>query len=99
MFVRRTQPGEGPMTTASAQAPATDTEAVAHARQLLEELNAEAAGHSVWVRTQANAPSQRAWFTEPTGTRGAVSDGRVGTGQLKTEPCLWRWNDFEPFLR
>lgn len=76
-----------------------DTEAVRHARELLEKLNAEAAEHHVWVRTQANAPAQRPWFTEATANGGTVSTGKVGRGQLKALPYLWRWADYEPFLR
>jgi gentisate 1,2-dioxygenase len=87
------------MTTASAEKRVPSTDAVQHARQLLEELNAEAAEHSVWVRTEANAPSQRSWFSEPTASRGTLSSGRVGISQLKTAPYVWRWNDYEPFLR
>ena len=32
------------------------------ARARMEELNADAAPLSIWLRTQANAPAQRAWF-------------------------------------
>jgi gentisate 1,2-dioxygenase len=78
---------------------AVDTDAVVQARELLDQLNAEAAAHSVWVRTQANAPAQRPWFTEPTATRGSLSSGPVAGGQLKAVPHLWRWTDYEPFLR
>lgn len=87
------------MTTTDAQPETVDVEAVRHARQLLDELNAEAAAHSVWVRTQANAPAQRPWFTEPTAVRGSLASGRVAGGQLKAVPCLWRWKDYEPYLR
>jgi gentisate 1,2-dioxygenase len=86
-------------TTASATSREADAEAVRHARQLLEELNDEAAQHGVWVRTEANAPAQPAWFTRPTAPPGVLSGGRVGAGQLKTVPYLWRWSDYEPFLR
>jgi gentisate 1,2-dioxygenase len=87
------------MTTASAEKRVPSTDAVQHARQLLEELNAEAAEHSVWVRTEANAPAQRSWFSEPTASRGTLSSGRVGISQLKMAPYVWRWRDYEPFLR
>jgi hypothetical protein len=32
------------------------------AREAMEELNAEAGELHIWLRTQANAPSQRPWF-------------------------------------
>ena len=34
------------------------------ARELMEEINAEAGKHNIWVRTQANAPAQRPWFSD-----------------------------------
>ena len=34
------------------------------ARELMEAINTEAGKHNVWVRTQANAPAQRPWFSE-----------------------------------
>jgi hypothetical protein len=37
------------------------------ARELMEAINAEAGKHNVWVRTQANAPAQRPWFSETSG--------------------------------
>jgi hypothetical protein len=33
------------------------------ARELMEAINGEAAKHNIWVRTQANAPAQRPWFS------------------------------------
>ena len=33
------------------------------AREMMEAINADAAKHHVWVRTQANAPAQRSWFS------------------------------------
>ena len=47
------------------------------ARELMEAINAEAGKHHVWVRTQANAPAQRPWFSE---TEGAGS-GQLGSGR------------------
>jgi gentisate 1,2-dioxygenase len=76
-----------------------DEEATARVRDLLEELNTEAAAHSVWVRTQANAPAQRPWFTEPTANRGALASGRVAGNQAKAVPYCWRWADYAPLLR
>ena len=34
------------------------------ARELMEAINTEAGKHNVWVRTQANAPAQKPWFSE-----------------------------------
>ena len=35
------------------------------ARELMEAINADAGKHNIWVRTQANAPAQKPWFSEP----------------------------------
>ena len=43
------------------------------ARELMEAINAEAGKHNVWVRTQANAPAQRPWFSETGGEPAADS--------------------------
>jgi gentisate 1,2-dioxygenase len=71
----------------------------ADAREAMEALNAEAAPLNIWLRTQANAPSQRPWFRE-TGleTAGKLSGGRAGTGQMKTAAHHWRWSDISPYL-
>ena len=37
------------------------------ARELMEAINSEAGKHNIWVRTQANAPAQRPWFSETSG--------------------------------
>jgi gentisate 1,2-dioxygenase len=68
-------------------------------RELMEELNKDAAEHGVWVRTQANAPAQRPWFTETEGPSGRLSQGKVGVSQTKILPYHWRWNDYEPYLK
>ena len=34
------------------------------ARELMEAINTEAGKHNVWVRTQANAPAQKPWFSQ-----------------------------------
>ena len=63
------------------------------ARALMEEINAEAGKYNVWVRTQANAPAQRPWFSETSGEgSGQLASGRVAAHQMKTLPHLWRWN-------
>ena len=33
------------------------------AREMMEAINTEAGKHNVWVRTQANSPAQRPWFS------------------------------------
>ena len=63
------------------------------ARELMEQLNAEASKLNIWVRTEMNAPAQRAWFTDTGGDTGAgqlAAGGRVSANQLKTLPALWR---------
>src|SRR5262249_16039573 len=43
------------------------------AREMMEAINVDAAKHHVWIRTQANAPAQRPWFS---------ATGGEGSGQL-----------------
>jgi gentisate 1,2-dioxygenase len=70
------------------------------AREMMEAINAEAGKHHVWVRTQANAPAQRPWFSDTAGVgSGQLASGRVAVAQLKALPHLWRWNDYSPYLR
>ena len=76
-------------------------EASVNARQLMDALNADAGRLNIWVRTELNAPAQRAWFSDTGGTTGAgqlAKSGRVAANQLKTLPCHWRWKDYGPFL-
>lgn len=71
------------------------------ARELMEQLNADAGKLNIWVRTELNAPAQRAWFTDTGGQTGAgqlAKGGRVAANQIKTLPCRWRWKDYGPFL-
>ena len=69
------------------------------ARARMEELNADAAPLSIWLRTQANAPAQRAWFKEmDLGARGELSAGRVGAGQMKAVAHHWKWKEISPYL-
>ena len=68
------------------------------ARELMEEINAEAAQHQVWVRTQANAPAQRPWFSDTAGDIAQLATGRVAANQMKTLPHLWRWQDYSQYL-
>lgn len=69
------------------------------AREAMERLNREAEGLHIWLRTQANAPSQHPWFRDdgltPGGTRAA---GRVGANQMKAAPHHWRWREIGPYL-
>ena len=37
------------------------------AREMMEAINTEAGKHNVWIRTQANAPAQKSWFSETSG--------------------------------
>jgi len=69
------------------------------ARELMEDINAEAGKHNVWVRTQANAPAQRPWFSQTDGGgSGELASGRVAVAQLKTSPYIWHWKDYSPYL-
>jgi gentisate 1,2-dioxygenase len=68
------------------------------ARELMEEINADAAKHHIWVRTQANAPAQRPWFTDTAGDIAQVATGRVAANQMKTLPHHWRWTEYSQYL-
>jgi gentisate 1,2-dioxygenase len=69
------------------------------ARELMEAINAEAGKHNVWVRTQANAPAQRPWFSQTDGAgSGQLASGRVAVAQMKTAPHMWRWKEYSPYL-
>ena len=69
------------------------------AREMMEAINTDAAQHHVWVRTQANAPAQRPWFSETSGEgSGQLASGRVAVAQMKTLPYMWRWSEFSPYL-
>ena len=49
-------------TATKAQAPLSNK-----AREMMEAINTDAAKHHVWIRTQANAPAQRPWFSDTSG--------------------------------
>jgi gentisate 1,2-dioxygenase len=69
------------------------------AREAMEKLNAEAGGLHIWLRTQANAPSQRPWFKDGgIDVSGALAGGRVGANQMKAEAHRWRWREIGPYL-
>jgi gentisate 1,2-dioxygenase len=67
------------------------------ARELMEQLNVEAANLNFWLRTEMNAPAQRAWFADTTGA-GAKTSGRIAANQLKALPYRWRWKEYGPYL-
>ena len=68
------------------------------ARAAMEALNAEAGQYNIWLRTQANAPAQKAWF-KPTSVEeaGRMAQGRVAGGQMKALPHRWRWKEISPY--
>jgi gentisate 1,2-dioxygenase len=66
---------------------------------LMEAINGEAAKHNIWVRTQANAPAQRPWFSETSGEgSGELGTGRVAVNQMKTLPHMWKWEEYCGYL-
>jgi gentisate 1,2-dioxygenase len=70
------------------------------ARELMEAINTEAGKHNIWVRTQANAPAQRPWFSETGGEgSGQLATGRVAVNQMKTVPHMWKWNEYSAYLK
>jgi gentisate 1,2-dioxygenase len=69
------------------------------ARAAMERLNGEAEGLHIWLRTQANAPSQRSWFQGGgLDAGGSIAQGRVGANQMKAAPHRWRWSEISPYL-
>jgi gentisate 1,2-dioxygenase len=72
------------------------------ARELMEKLNIDAEKLNVWVRTELNAPAQRAWFTDVGGETGAgqlASGGRVARNQVKALAHRWRWSEYSALLK
>ncbi len=69
------------------------------ARAAMEALNAEAGQYNIWLRTQANAPAQKAWF-KPSSVEesGRMAQGRVAGGQMKALPHHWSWKQISPYL-
>ena len=67
------------------------------ARELMEKLNLEAADLNFWLRTEMNAPAQRAWFADTNGA-GSKTSGRIAANQLKALPYRWRWKEYGPYL-
>jgi gentisate 1,2-dioxygenase len=70
------------------------------AAEMLDRLNADTPKLHIWIRTQANAPAQRPWFTDTGGPTGAgeLAKGRVAANQLKMQAHRWRWKEIYPFL-
>jgi gentisate 1,2-dioxygenase len=69
------------------------------AREAMERLNAEAGKLNIWLRTQANAPSQRSWFRDTAlDSAGQLASGRVAANQMKALPHIWRWQEIGPYL-
>ena len=70
------------------------------ARELMEAINTDAGKHNIWVRTQANSPAQKPWFSETTGEgSGQLASGRVAVNQMKTVPFMWKWNEYNGYLK
>ena len=76
--------------TVTATATVTETSAQTRvglpsaASEAMEQLNAEAGGFHIWLRTQANAPSQRPWLKDSGIDIGeALAAGRGGANQMK----------------
>lgn len=71
----------------------------AKAREAMESLNGEAAHLNIWLRTQANAPSQKPWLTHTdAGDAGQMAQGKVAAGQMKASPHHWKWAEISPYL-
>jgi gentisate 1,2-dioxygenase len=89
------------MTVSAIKKPADGGELL-NARELMEKLNIDAEKLNVWVRTELNAPAQRAWFTDTGGDSGAgqlAAGGRVSKNQIKALPHRWRWKEYSAFLQ
>ena len=68
------------------------TPAPVKARELMEQLNADAGKLNIWVRTELNAPAQRAWFTDTGGQTGAgqlAQGGRVAANCVELIRIVW----------
>ncbi len=71
----------------------------AKARDAMEALNGEAGHLNIWLRTQANAPSQKPWFTHTGADAGGeMAQGKVAAGQMKASPHHWKWKEISPYL-
>src|SRR5688572_28025340 len=70
------------------------------AAEMLDQLNTETPKLNVWIRTQANSPAQRPWYTDTGGATGGgeLARGRVAANQMKMQAHRWRWKEIYPFL-
>src|SRR5262245_28488886 len=82
------------------QEPAARPGLSSKARELMEQINADAGKEHIWVRTQMNAPAQRPWFTDTGGATGtgSMASGRVAANQMKSAAYRWRGRDNKPYL-
>jgi gentisate 1,2-dioxygenase len=70
------------------------------AAELMDQLNSETGKLNAWIRTQANSPAQRPWFTDTGGATGSgeLAKGRVAANQMKMQAHRWRWREISPYL-
>ena len=77
---------------------ATQDQKKLSAAELMDEMNADVGKLHAWIRTQANAPAQRAWFADTSEATGELAKGRVAANQMKMQAHRWRWREIYPFL-
>jgi gentisate 1,2-dioxygenase len=88
-----------PRSTPKAASHAARAPLAAKAREAMEALNGEAGHLSIWLRTYANAPSQKPWFTHAGDAAAAqLAEGKVAAGQMKASPHHWKWKEISPYL-
>src|SRR5262249_11886719 len=70
------------------------------AAELMDQLNTETGKLNAWIRTQANSPAQRPWFTDAGGATGSgdLAKGRVAGNQINTEAHRVRRREIRPSL-
>ena len=78
---------------------ATKNTQTASPAELMDQMNTETAKLHAWIRTQANAPAQRPWFTDMGEASGTLAKGRVAANQMKMLAHRWRWREIYPYLR
>jgi gentisate 1,2-dioxygenase len=68
----------------------------------MEQLNAEAAEHHIWLRTRANAPQKKPWHQAADEAPVAVPAGAAPLHSpppvRKPAPHVWKWADIHPYL-
>ena len=77
---------------------ATQDQKKLSAAELMDEMNADVGKLHAWIRTQDNAPAQRAWFADTSEATGELAKGRVAANQMKMQAHRWRWREIYPFL-